>query len=60
MGGLRGVKHYMQRVAVQGSPTTVTAVTNSYHQHAEVFEDEKHPFRKYFDELRMRRHRYNR
>jgi oxepin-CoA hydrolase/3-oxo-5,6-dehydrosuberyl-CoA semialdehyde dehydrogenase len=53
MGGLRGVKHYMQRVAVQGSPTTITAVTNSYHQHASTFEDDKHPFRKYFEELRI-------
>jgi oxepin-CoA hydrolase/3-oxo-5,6-dehydrosuberyl-CoA semialdehyde dehydrogenase len=53
MGGVRGVKHYMQRVAVQGSPSTLTAVTNSYHQHADVVEDEKHPFRKYFEELRI-------
>jgi len=53
MGGERGVKHYMQRVAVQGSPTTLTAITKSYHAHAAVHEDEKHPFRKYFDELRV-------
>ena len=53
MGGVRGVKHYMQRVAVQGSATSLTAITNSYHQHAEVSEDEKHPFRKYFEELRI-------
>jgi oxepin-CoA hydrolase/3-oxo-5,6-dehydrosuberyl-CoA semialdehyde dehydrogenase len=53
MGGIRGVKHYMQRVAVQGSPSSLTAVTNSYHQHAPVVEDEKHPFRKYFEELRV-------
>ena len=53
MGGIRGVKHYMQRVAVQGSPSAITAVTNSYHQHAPVIEDEKHPFRKYFEELRI-------
>ena len=53
MGGVRGVKHYMQRVAVQGSPSSLTAVTNSYHQHAAVAEDEKHPFRKYFEELRI-------
>ena len=30
MGGVRGVKHYMQRVAVQGSPTSLTAVTGTY------------------------------
>jgi oxepin-CoA hydrolase/3-oxo-5,6-dehydrosuberyl-CoA semialdehyde dehydrogenase len=53
MGGVRGVKHYMQRVAVQGSPSFLTAVTNSYHQHADVIEDEKHPFRKHFEELRI-------
>jgi oxepin-CoA hydrolase/3-oxo-5,6-dehydrosuberyl-CoA semialdehyde dehydrogenase len=53
MGGVRGVKHYMQRVAVQGSPSFITKVTNSWHQHAAVFEDDKHPFRKYFEELRI-------
>lgn len=53
MGGVRGVKHYMQRVAVQGSPSMLTAVTNTYHQDAGVFEDDKHPFRKYFEELRI-------
>jgi oxepin-CoA hydrolase / 3-oxo-5,6-dehydrosuberyl-CoA semialdehyde dehydrogenase len=53
MGGVRGVTHYMQRVAVQGSPSSLTAVSNSYHQHASVTEDEKHPFRKYFEELRI-------
>ena len=30
MGGKRGVMHYMQRTAIQGSPTTITAVTNQY------------------------------
>ena len=34
MGGLRGVKHYMQRVAVQGSPTMLTAITNVYQPNA--------------------------
>lgn len=53
MGGIRGVKHYMQRVAVQGSPTTLTAITNTYHQHAAVTEEDKHPFRKHFEELRI-------
>nr|MBA4167636.1 phenylacetic acid degradation bifunctional protein PaaZ [Chitinophagaceae bacterium] len=44
---------YMQRVAIQGSPTTLSAVTNVYHANAAVHEDEKHPFRKYFEELRI-------
>jgi len=53
MGGVRGVKHYMQRVAVQGSPTTLTRITNIYQPKGATTEDEKHPFRKYFEELRI-------
>ncbi len=53
MGGVRGVKHYMQRVAVQGSPTTITTITQSYQQNAKTIEEEKHPFRKYFEELNI-------
>ena len=53
MGGIRGVKHYMQRVAVQGSPTMLTALTHTYQPHAHQTLDEKHPFRKYFDELQV-------
>ncbi|HEY9362695.1 MAG TPA: phenylacetic acid degradation bifunctional protein PaaZ [Chitinophagaceae bacterium] len=51
MGGVRGVKHYMQRVAVQGSPTTITAITNIYQQHAKGNTDTIHPFKKYYEEL---------
>jgi len=53
MGGIRGVRHYMQRIAVQGSPSFLTSVTNSYHQHAAVQEEARHPFQKYFEELRI-------
>lgn len=53
MGGIRGVKHYMQRLAIQGSPTSITAITQSYQQGAETVEEEKHPFRKYFEELKV-------
>jgi oxepin-CoA hydrolase/3-oxo-5,6-dehydrosuberyl-CoA semialdehyde dehydrogenase len=53
MGGVRGVRHYMQRVAIQGSPTTITAITNVYQAGAATREDEKHPFRKYFEELQI-------
>jgi oxepin-CoA hydrolase/3-oxo-5,6-dehydrosuberyl-CoA semialdehyde dehydrogenase len=53
MGGIRGVKHYMQRVAVQGSPTMITAVTHNWQLHAVQTVEEKHPFRKYFEELRI-------
>lgn len=53
MGGVRGVKHYMQRVAVQGSPTMVTAVTNQFQQYAKGNTDDIHPFRKHFEELEI-------
>lgn len=53
MGGVRGIKHYMQRVAVQGSPTTITAVTNVYQPHARGKDPGKHPFQKYFEELQI-------
>jgi oxepin-CoA hydrolase/3-oxo-5,6-dehydrosuberyl-CoA semialdehyde dehydrogenase len=51
MGGVRGVKHYMQRVAIQGSPSVISSITNVYQRGGAVKEDEKHPFRKYFEEL---------
>ena len=51
MGGLRGVKHYMQRVAIQGSPTMLTAITNVYQPGGKQTEEVQHPFQKYFDDL---------
>lgn len=51
MGGLRGVKHYLQRTAIQGSPNMITAITNVYQQYAKGKEPGKHPFKKYFEEL---------
>ncbi|MGN6165407.1 MAG: phenylacetic acid degradation bifunctional protein PaaZ [Flavisolibacter sp.] len=53
MGGVRGVKHYMQRVAIQGSPTTITAITQSYQPNAKGIHSDVHPFRKYFEELQV-------
>lgn len=53
MGGVRGVKHYMQRVAIQGSPTMLSAITNVYQPGAKQTEDDKHPFKKYFEELKI-------
>jgi oxepin-CoA hydrolase/3-oxo-5,6-dehydrosuberyl-CoA semialdehyde dehydrogenase len=51
MGGVRGVLHYMQRTAVQGSPTTLTRVFDQYMTGAERTAATEHPFRKYFDDL---------
>jgi oxepin-CoA hydrolase / 3-oxo-5,6-dehydrosuberyl-CoA semialdehyde dehydrogenase len=53
MGGARGVKHYMQRAAIQGSPDTITAITSVYQAHATQKLEEKHPFKKYFEELQI-------
>lgn len=53
MGGIRGVKHYMQRTALQGSPSTITAITNVYQQYAKGNTEGIHPFKKYFEELRV-------
>lgn len=53
MGGIRGVKHYLQRTALQGSPTMLTAITNVYQPHAKGKDPGKHPFKKYFEELQV-------
>ncbi|AEB58905.1 phenylacetic acid degradation bifunctional protein PaaZ [Ectopseudomonas mendocina] len=53
LGGLRAVKHYLQRTAVQGSPTMLAAVTREYVRGAQVIETQVHPFRRYFDELQI-------
>lgn len=53
MGGIRGVKHYMQRVAIQGSPDMITAISNIYQPGAKGNIGDVHPFKKYFDELRI-------
>ena len=53
MGGMRGVKHYMQRCAIQGTPTTLSHITQQYQYGGKYIEDVKHPFKKYFDELEI-------
>lgn len=51
LGGIRAVKHYLQRTAIQGSPTMLAAVTREYVRGAAVNESEVHPFRKHFEDL---------
>lgn len=53
MGGKRGVMHYLQRTAIQGSPTTLTHITGVYQYGAKQKEAEVHVFRKYFEELEI-------
>lgn len=51
MGGKRGIKHYMQRCAVQGSPTTLTEITGIYQPNADYKETEKHPFAYHWEDI---------
>ncbi len=53
MGGGRGVLHYMQRTAIQGSPSVLTAITREWTNGATQTTDTVHPFRKTFDELQV-------
>ncbi len=52
-GGARAVIHNMQRVALQGSPTTLTEVTNQYIKGGKTKEVEIHPFQQYFEDLEV-------
>lgn len=53
LGGIRAVKHFLQRAAVQGSPTMLTAVTGEYVRGAAVKESDIHPFRRHFEDLEI-------
>lgn len=51
MGGARGVLHYMQRTALQGSPSVLVDVTREWTAGAAQTTGNEHPFRKFFDDL---------
>jgi oxepin-CoA hydrolase/3-oxo-5,6-dehydrosuberyl-CoA semialdehyde dehydrogenase len=51
MGGMRGVKHYLQRTAIQGSPTTITEITGIYQQNAKYKQAEQHPFQYHWEDI---------
>jgi len=53
LGGIRAVKHFMQRTALQGSPQTLTAITNHWIRGAKENTLDVHPFRKTFEEVRI-------
>ncbi|MBX3618867.1 MAG: phenylacetic acid degradation bifunctional protein PaaZ [Rhizobacter sp.] len=53
LGGLRAVKHFLQRAAVQGSPTMLAAVTGEHVRGATLHESDLHPFRKHFEDLQI-------
>ncbi len=53
MGGKRGVMHYLQRTSIQGSPTTLSAITQVYQYGGQQNTEKSHPFRRYFEELEI-------
>jgi oxepin-CoA hydrolase/3-oxo-5,6-dehydrosuberyl-CoA semialdehyde dehydrogenase len=53
MGGKRGVMHYLHRCAIQGSPTTISRITNVYQQGGRQHETDVHPFKKHFEDLQI-------
>jgi oxepin-CoA hydrolase/3-oxo-5,6-dehydrosuberyl-CoA semialdehyde dehydrogenase len=53
LGGLRSVKHFLQRCAVQGSPTMLSAVTGEYQRGGAVTESDVHPFRRHFEDVEV-------
>ena len=53
MGGVRGVKHYMQRTALQSSPAMIAAITEQYVAGAPKHGIDSHPFRLKMSELKI-------
>jgi oxepin-CoA hydrolase/3-oxo-5,6-dehydrosuberyl-CoA semialdehyde dehydrogenase len=53
MGGIRGVMHYMQRTAIQGSPDTIGAISQRWVRGATENNPGRHPFRIPFGELQL-------
>ena len=51
MGGVRGIKHYMQRCAIQGSPTTLTEITGIYQPNSAYKEITQHPFQYHWEDI---------
>ncbi|NNE36476.1 MAG: phenylacetic acid degradation bifunctional protein PaaZ [Rhodothermales bacterium] len=53
MGGIRGVKHFMQTTAIQGTPTMLTEISNEWQVGSDRSESTIHPFRKTFDQIQI-------
>lgn len=53
LGGVRSIKHHMQRTAIQGSPDIVRAITGIHVNGASEHQSDTHPFRKHFGELQI-------
>ncbi len=53
MGGKRGVMHYLQRTAIQGSPTSISHITQVYQVGGRQHETPQHLFRMHFEDLKV-------
>ena len=53
MGGIRGVMHYLQRTALQGTPDVITAACGRWTRGARELDPGVHPFRKPFGSLAL-------
>ncbi|MEM9984566.1 MAG: phenylacetic acid degradation bifunctional protein PaaZ [Bacteroidota bacterium] len=52
LGGLRSVKHYLVRCAIQGTPTTLSKLTGQYQPGASYIESPQHPFTYHFEDIK--------
>jgi oxepin-CoA hydrolase/3-oxo-5,6-dehydrosuberyl-CoA semialdehyde dehydrogenase len=53
LGGVRGVLHYMQRTAIQGSPDVISAITGQWVPGAQEVMGPDHPFQRTFNEIQI-------
>ncbi len=53
LGGVRGVLHYMQRTAIQGSPDVIAAITGQWTPGAAETDGSAHPFQRTFTEIQI-------
>lgn len=53
LGGIRAVTHFLQRAAIQGSPSMLSAITGEHVRGAKVNDTPGHPFRSYFEDLKI-------
>lgn len=53
LGGMRSIKHYMQRCALQGTPDQLSAIAGRWIKGASSKDDSIHPFRKSLAQLEI-------
>ena len=53
LGGVRGILHYMQRTAVQGSPRLLSAISGQWIKGAPELKGPEHPFRRTFHQIEI-------